>query len=389
MAPSLMKFQRNLLVAVAAIVLALAPGDVRGNNNPDIKVTVGQSVTRTLARNVKTVSIADSDVADVVVAGPREILVNGKNIGLTTLVVWDDVNRSQAFDVIVQGPFSDQKIELRVKVAEINRSKMTEFGVDLLGFGDINGDQALGGAYGGKVDTPSIPLSIFNEGSAVEGLDLAFRYMTGGREFQTMIRALMSNGAIRVLAEPKMVASSGKRASFLSGGEIPVPIASAGTAGGTTVTIEWKEFGVKVDFLPTIVDSSIINLQVSPEVSTLDFSNGIQISGFDIPALRTRRADTNVELHDGEVLVIGGLIQEEQQRFRSRIPVLGHIPILGWFFSDYETQTVQNELLLVVSPRITRALPPGSPMPNLSMPFDEKEYKEYKKRLEQQQQGSN
>jgi pilus assembly protein CpaC len=365
MAPSLMKFQRNLLVAVAAIVLALAPGDVRGNNNPDIKVTVGQSVTRTLARNVKTVSIADSDVADVVVAGPREILVNGKNIGLTTLVVWDDVNRSQAFDVIVQGPFSDQKIELRVKVAEINRSKMTEFGVDLLGFGDINGDQALGGAYGGKVDTPSIPLSIFNEGSAVEGLDLAFRYMTGGREFQTMIRALMSNGAIRVLAEPKMVASSGKRASFLSGGEIPVPIASAGTAGGTTVTIEWKE------------------------VSTLDFSNGIQISGFDIPALRTRRADTNVELHDGEVLVIGGLSQEEQQRFRSRIPVLGHIPILGWFFSDYETQTVQNELLLVVSPRITRALPPGSPMPNLSMPFDEKEYKEYKKRLEQQQQGSN
>ena len=117
------KVQRNLLLAVATMLLAFAPGDLLAQPNKKIRVVVGQSVTRTLPRNVKTVSIADSDIADVVVAGPREVLVNGKAIGLTTLVVWDEVNRSQAFDVIVQGPFSDQQIELQVKVAEINRTK--------------------------------------------------------------------------------------------------------------------------------------------------------------------------------------------------------------------------------------------------------------------------
>jgi pilus assembly protein CpaC len=367
------KVQRTLLLAVATMLLALAPGDLLAQPNEKVRVVVGQSITRVLPRNVKTVSIADSDIADVVVAGPREVLVNGKAIGLTTLVVWDEVNRSQAFDVIVQGPFSDQQIELQVKVAEINRTKALEFGVDLYGsrITADGRDDGEGGIFGGKVDTPSLPLSAFSEmlgqgtGNAVDGLGMAFRYVTGNVQLQAMVRAMMQNGVLRVLAEPIVVAASGQPASFLSGGEIPVPIASSGTTGGSTVTIEWKEFGVKVDFLPTIVDSSVINLRVSPEVSSLDFNNGIRLSGFDIPALRTRKADTTVELKDGETLVIGGLIMEEEQKIVTRLPILGHIPLVGWLFSDHSTIKSETELLLVVSPRITRALPPGSPAPQL------------------------
>lgn len=358
------------LVAATACALAIAPGSAFGRTNPKIYVTVGQSVTEKLQNDVKTVSIADSKVADVVVVGPREVLVNGKAVGLTTLVVWDDIKGSSVFDVVVQGPFSDQQIELRVKVAEINRTKAAEYGIDLLGSRTTNGDKVTAGTYGGQTDTPQIPLSLFG-GSAVEGLSMAFRYVTGKSELQAMVKAMMQDGTLRVLAEPNVVAASGQSASFLSGGEIPVPIASSGTTGGSTVTIEWKEFGVRVDFLPTIVDSAVINLRVAPEVSSLDFNSGVQLSGFRIPGLRTRRAETTVELRDGEILIIGGLILEEENRVRTRIPILGHIPLLGWFFSGYQSAKSQSELLLVVSPRITRAMGAGSPMPELKSSLED------------------
>ena len=206
--------------------------------------------------------------------------------------------------------------------------------------------------------TPSIPLAIFDQ--PVDGASGVFRYVTGSDELQVMIHAMMSNGVLRVLAEPNVVAASGQEAEFLSGGEIPVPIASSGTTGGSTVTIEWKEFGVKVKFVPTIVDSNVVNLQISPEVSSLDFGNGIEINGFKVPALRSRKAKTTVELRDEETLVIGGLLMEEETNVRSRIPVLGHIPILGYLFSDLKKVKTQTELMLVVSPHIVRALPPGS-----------------------------
>jgi pilus assembly protein CpaC len=165
---------------------------------------------------------------------------------------------------------------------------------------------------------------------------------------------------LRVLAEPNVVAASGEEAEFLSGGEIPIPVAVSGAQGGTQITIEWKEFGVKVKFTPTIVDSNVVNLKISPEVSSLDYGNAIEISGFLLPALRARRATTTVELRDQEVLVIGGLLMEQEEEVRTRIPVLGHIPILGYLFSDTRKVKTETELMLVVTPRIVRALPPGS-----------------------------
>ncbi|HEX6791766.1 MAG TPA: pilus assembly protein N-terminal domain-containing protein [Candidatus Krumholzibacteria bacterium] len=333
---------------------------------PQINVIVGQSVTYKHTAEVKTVSISDSDVADVVVAGPKEVLLNGKKIGLTTLVIWDENNVSHMFNVTVRGAFSDQKIELRVKLAEVNRTKAMELGVDMLG----KHDEFTGATYpGGGIAPPGIPLPIFNN-YFVEGVTSAFRWVDGTDEIQVMIHALESNGVLKVLAEPNVIAASGQEATFLSGGELPVPIASAGTSGGTTVTIEWKEFGVKVRFVPTIVDTGVINLVVAPEVSSLDYGNAIQISGFNIPAIRSRKAETTVELSDKETLVIGGLIMEEEQEVRVRLPILGHIPILGYLFSDTRKQKTTNELMIVVSPHLVRSLPAGA---QVKLPTDEVE----------------
>jgi pilus assembly protein CpaC len=352
-----------LFVLAAVALIAFLP-NLSAAKNQKIRVTVGQSVTQKTSTNVKTVSIADTDVADVVVAGPREVLINGKKIGLTTMVVWDENNASSIFDVVVRGPFSDQKIELRVKVAELNRTKALELGFDFLVYTDELGENSssIGGIFGGSVGTPSEPLTIFR-GIPTEGASAIFKWMQGEDQFQTMIHAAQTNGVLRILAEPNVVAASGQEASFLSGGEIPVPIASAGISGGSTVTIEWKEFGIKVGFLPTIIDSNVINLRVSPEVSNLDYSNAVEISGFRIPAIRSRKAETTVELRDQEVLVIGGLIASETSKIRTRVPLLGHIPLLGYLFSDTEDVKTESELVLIVTPHLVRALPPGTEVP--------------------------
>lgn len=342
----------------AGILLPLCLGAASAAEHEKVRVVVGQSITHDVPTVIKTISIADPEVVDVVVASPYQVLLTGRDIGFTTLVIWDENNVSSLYDVVVQSPFSDQQIELNVKVAEINRSRAFELGSDLL-FRD--GEKTIG-SFGGEVATPRIPFDIFNGGST-EGVGVAFRYITGGDEFSGIFHALQEDGILRVLAEPTVVAASGKNASFLSGGELPIPVATSGVQGGTTVTIEWREFGIKVNFLPTIVDEGIINLAVAPEVSSLDFTNGITLSGFEVPSLRTRRAQTTVELRDGEVLVIGGLILEEETRVRRKIPLLGHIPLLGYFFSNTQTLRNKSELLLVVSPRIISALPRGTVVP--------------------------
>jgi pilus assembly protein CpaC len=367
--PEIVRVAVLSLAALAAFLLGPSPAPAQERTK--ISVTLGQSVTQRLSTAVKTVSIANTEIADVVVLGPYEILINGKKIGMTTLVTWDQADRSQSFDVVVRGQFSEQKIELQVQLAELNHTKAREFGFDYAGDVEKDQDQISGGVFGGDVATPNLPLAIFG-GRASEGTDLALRWIHLGEDasldVSTMIRALSEKGVIRVLAQPNVVAASGERANFLSGGEIPVPVASSGTTGGSTITVEWKEFGVKVDFLPTIVDDGVINLKVAPEVSSLDFANGIELSGFRIPAMRTRRAQTTVELRDRETLVIGGLMMEEENRRQTKIPILGDIPLLGYFFRSEQRATTTNELLLVVSPRIVRALPEGTRVP---LPTDE------------------
>jgi hypothetical protein len=169
----------------------------------------------------------------------------------------------------------------------------------------------------------------------------------------TIIRALSEKGLFQSLAEPNLIATNGKEASFLAGGEYPYPVAQA-TSGGTTIQIQFKEFGIRLNFTPTVLGGDLINLKVKPEVSALDFSNAIIIQGFRIPALSTRRTETEVELRDGQTFAIAGLMNNTVTDAMRKIPGIGDIPILGWLFKSKALQKNQTELVVMITPTIVR-----------------------------------
>jgi pilus assembly protein CpaC len=170
---------------------------------------------------------------------------------------------------------------------------------------------------------------------------------------QGMIRALQTQGALRQLAEPNLIAMDGEQASFLAGGEFPVPIVQSGS-DRSTVTIMFKEYGVRLNFKPTIIDEDHIRLTLEPEVSTIDFANGVKFDGFVIPALRTRRAKTGVELRDGQSFALAGLLDNSEQRSLSKVPVLGDIPILGALFKSKSFQKQETELIFIVTAQLVK-----------------------------------
>jgi pilus assembly protein CpaC len=318
----------------------------------EIRVVKGKSVVLEYPEKIQTISLANSDMADVVSITPTELVIIGKEVGITTLAVWGESKKHTSYDIKVDRNFAGQQVVLEVKVAEVNKNAASELGFDFL-FKNSNdrniaeGEKTLG-VYGGVVQTPSIPLTI---GEGVTGV---ISYVGKNKDYSTIIHALEEKGDLKLLAEPKLLCLSGEKASFLVGGEIPIPIAQTVTSGvgGTTITIQWKEYGVNLNFLPTVVDSNLINLKVTPEVSSLDYTNAVTIGGFSIPAIHTRKADATLELNSGQSIVLGGLISEEMIKNISRVPILGSIPILGTFFSRRETTKSQNELMIIVSPRI-------------------------------------
>jgi pilus assembly protein CpaC len=175
---------------------------------------------------------------------------------------------------------------------------------------------------------------------------------------------------LQVLAEPNLLTSNGKQGSFLAGGEYPYPVVQGTTGGGGTgaVTIQFKEFGVRLDFIPTITPRGTIRLQVAPEVSALDFANGISISGFTVPGLSTRRVNTEVELAEGQSFAIGGLLDNRETKNLSKIPFIGDIPVLGKLFHSIDTTRTNTELIVIVTPEIVNPLPAGAPLPELKYP---------------------
>jgi pilus assembly protein CpaC len=171
-----------------------------------------------------------------------------------------------------------------------------------------------------------------------------------------ILHALQQKGFVNVLARPNLICVDGKEASFLAGGEIPVPVAQTSSGGGTTVTIEWREFGTRLNFMPTIVDSNLIHLRVEPEVSILDYTNAVLIGGYVVPSLRTRRAETEVELRENESFVIGGLQTQSERKIEDKVPIIGDIPLLGYLFRSVSNQMETSELMIVVSPQIVRPI---------------------------------
>ena len=316
-----------------------------------MEVIIGKSQVLAFTENITRVSVTDPNIADVMVASPRQILINGKSAGTTSMVVWDSEDRPTFYDLVVHTDTSFQQVMLKVRFAEVNRTALKNLGIDFVTtdlnptiFGEDFKDLTIG-SYSGQVATPSIPLSV------TSGVSLFLSLAHNSYNASAILKALEKKGYVNTLAEPNLVAISGHQAKFLAGGEIPVPVVTP-SGGGATVTIEWKEFGVGLTFTPIVVDSGVVNLKVEPEVSTLDWDNGVVLGGFRIPALRTRKAESTVELRDGQTLVMAGLISSEDIKGVSKLPILGDIPILGALFRSTSFMKNETELVLLVTPKV-------------------------------------
>ena len=233
------------------------------------------------------------------------------------------------------------QVQLQIRVAEVSRAKLRDLGASFAyqgspgagGFVSGGGPASLSDVVGGVLN------GTFNSAANV--------FLMGGNTLQ-IIRAMQQNGALRALAEPNLIAMDGQVASFLAGGEFPIPVVQGGN-GNSSVTIQFKEYGIRLNFKPTIIDEDHIRLELEPEVSTIDFANGVRFQGFVVPALRTRRARTGVELRDGQSFALAGLLDNSETRNLSKVPVVGDIPIIGNLFKSTQFQKNETELVFIVT----------------------------------------
>ena len=363
-----------LLALVLALAVPVAGHGAAARDATPVNVLSGQSLVLEMAYDVSTVSIADPKVADAAVGSERTVVVNGKAPGVTSLVVWEEGGRHTLYRVTtLASAAAPAQVLLECRIAELDDSRLTEFGIDWIAKGTshepwIDGTLA-GGLFVTKVESPSNPLLL---GPTTDAF-LTYSKATGNFSFMATLKAMEEKGAARIIASPNLVASSGDSASFLAGGEFPVPVsrASGGDLEGgaaTTVTIEWKEFGVKLHFLPTVLDSNRIRLQVAPEISQPDQRYAVLLNGYYVPSVVTRRASTTVELGDSDVLVIGGLKQTETTKMVKKFPIFGDIPLLGYLFKTTRTDSHDRDLVIAVSPKIVRQMLKSFPVTPAEMP---------------------
>lgn len=298
---------------------------------------------------------------------PRQLIVNGLEIGSTTLIVWDEDEDYTYYKLVVHSENTYNQVMLQVRFAEVDRTAFQEFGVDfLLKNVNVNDDLVDMASFGGKVGSQRLGGDAGGFlGNLADNVDFFLAVPT--RDFTAVISALEQEGMLSMLARPNLSAISGANATFLAGGEIPVPIISGVS---NQVTIEYKEYGIKLAFTPTVLDSELVNIVVKAEVSTLDYENGIMLSGFAIPALISNKAHTTVEMKSGETFVIGGMILNEVARGVSRIPILGHIPVLGYLFSSHRYQNKETELVIMISPHIVQPMRPED-VPEIDMNLED------------------
>ena len=385
-----------------------------------LMVTVGMSITIDSPLNIQRVYIANDNLAEAVAITPKEVLITGKGAGVTTMIVWQqsgarlvyeltvrtsplrleavraqvarefpdaDINitvdndtafvRGAVKDIVsadrvmaivstlgkavnllrVDIPSEDPQIMLRVRFADVDRSASRQLGINLAS-GAFNQNSAIG---------TGAPLSI--DGGRTLSLSNAVNVLLARNDINLVaaIEALEHKNLLETLAEPNVMATNGKMASFLAGGEYPYPMIQP-SVGAATVTIQFKEYGVRLNFLPTVTPRGTIRLQVSPEVSSLDFTNSVTIQGFTIPGISTRRVTTEIELESGQSFVIAGLLDKQVQETFSKIPGIGNIPVLGKLFQSKTVTKNDAELLVIITPELVRPIPAGQPVPELKFP---------------------
>jgi pilus assembly protein CpaC len=298
-------------------------------------------------------------------------------------------------NVLTFGAIGTQEVLLEVKFAELDRTAITQLGANILSTGAANTVGAIGTGQFGSVAgsrVGSLPQSASSSGqapgnniisgaigSALQGSPASFGtnsllnifLFRQDLNLGLLIQALQQENVLQILAEPNLIAVDGKEANFLAGGEFPFPIVQ-GVGGAQSLTIQWKEFGIKLKFTPTIMSGGGIHLRVSPEVSNLDFTNALTINGTVIPAISTRKAETEFELLDGQSFVIAGLLNDQVQSEMSKIPGLGDIPILGNLFKSKSLQKTKSELMVLVTAHRVSPTLQAAPMPTFPQKFMDK-----------------
>lgn len=416
--------------AAALAVSVVVTGVVSAQTAPATRsplVIVEQGTQKLLRADVDVtrVAIGSPAVADISLVNRRDLLVTGKSVGITSLMVWVKNNKDpRRYTLRVQlatdplkasrpdpelqaavvdpgrgiegqlpnllahrratlaaagqkeGALTDRSgIELEsqvlteVKIAEVSRKTLQRYGLNLVvsnpgasqTSGGINGPGTLSG-----VDFSSTSAGL--AGTLSSSLSDAFGIVIAdaSKNITALLNILEGKGLSRTLAQPSLLATSGQTASYLAGGEFPVPV-SQGSGGGTNaaITVDYKEFGIRLSLTPTVLARNRIALKVAPEVSDLDFSAGIQVGGVAVPALTVRRTDTSIELGDGESFVISGLVSSSLVDNVNKVPWLADIPVLGAFFKSTALNRTDKELIMVVTPHLVRPLAKGVAMPRL------------------------
>ncbi len=267
----------------------------------------------------------------------------------------------------VDVPPSDPQILLKVRFASVDRTLSEQLGINLFSTGATNtiGTVTTGGFAAPNVTVPSP--GVPTVATVSNALNLFF--FRPDLNLGAVIAAMEARGLVQVLAEPNVLAQNGKEASFLAGGMYPYPVVQGVTGGGVgAVTIQFQQFGVMLNFIPTITPRNTIRLQVSPSVSSLDFANGVSISGFTVPAIDIRSVTTEVELKEGQSFAIGGLLDNRETENFQKIPFIGDIPILGKLFQSMQKSKTNTELIVIVTPEIVAPIPAGQPIPKLNYP---------------------
>jgi len=408
-----MKTARHLILSALLCSAFTAPAQAKSwiedmsQSRTATSVKIDDLIVMKTDKSFKEVRVANSEIADVVILTDRSFHVTGKKGGKTNVMLYDQnkqlidiISVSVGYDlaelkrglyetlpneevevrslgggVYLSGEVSSayassqaekiaqafapgrvtnglkvndsHQVMLEVRFVEASRDAIKELGIGLLTqrAGDFIGETGAGGLVSGL--TPS----------------LAGTLLTGGGStlLDVNIQALEEQGVIRTLAEPNLVSMSGDTASFLAGGEFPFPV----PVDEDTIGIEFRQFGVGLSFTPTVLDDGIINLEVKPEVSQLDTTNSIRINGTEIPALRVRRADTTVELRNGQSFAIAGLLQNESSNSKVQVPWLGDVPILGSLFRSSRYKKSETELVIIVTPRLVQ---PAADISDLATP---------------------
>ena len=406
MFPNLRSLTRRSLfplvfAAVCGLLMGLLiPRQIHGQlilTEPEAAITLAQGTSGLIdyPGELTRVSVADPSVAEAVVLSPQEVLLNGIGLGSTSLFLWDSAGGRRLYSVEVTADvgalqryldilFPDERIQvsaqgnmvmvsgrvsdafvarraielaqgtgavvldnmetpapsqilLEVRFAEISRDALEKLGNNLIRVVNPQ-DLATDGRWEAGTDSDGV---------------LDFSLISDGAQLNTLIKALKTTGDFKSLAEPNLLALDGAEASFLAGGEFPFPSIQGGSSNNA-VTVEWREFGVRLNFTPRVTNIGNIRLSIAPEVSALDFAGGLSLGGFQIPSILTRKAKTEVELKEGQHLAIAGLIDNSIQENIDKLPFLGDIPILGALFRSREMRQERTELLVIVSPKLVQ-----------------------------------